>query len=97
MIPVILFIVGIAITCVNFYLSWIRVPLINKRQPGAAARSISGVPLIGSAALWLSAWMLPAGSRMIPVALGASLFDTGGLHWFVATMVWRSLSRATDR
>ena len=99
MTALLLFTAGIAIVSVNVYLSWIRVPLIERLRRGAVVRWISGIPLIGSVALWLSAWLLPPDSRLVPIALGASLFDTGGPHWFIATLAWRALQgkRSADR
>ena len=88
-----LFVLGLVIVGVNVYVSWIRSPLIKKLRPDAAVRWVSGIPLIGSAALWLSAWLLPDDSRLVPIALGVSLFDSGGPHWFIATLAWHALQR----
>jgi hypothetical protein len=57
-----LLVTGLWITAINFYLSWIRFPLLRTVRRTEAVRRISGIPLIGSAALWLSAVLLPAGS-----------------------------------
>lgn len=83
-----LFMAGLLITAINVYLSWIRMPLLRRVRNTDAVSWVSGIPVIGSAALWLSAALLPAGHGFTPVALGASLLDTGGIHWFVGNAVW---------
>ena len=84
----IIFAVGAFITLANVYLSFIRysvhLALGGTRE---TYRWFSGIPLIGSLFLWLSIPLLSSvGLRWSAAAL--SVLDTGGIHWFVATMWW---------
>lgn len=83
-----LFVVGVLITVLNFYLSWIRVPLLRRVSPNHTPRWVSGIPFVGSGALWASAMVFPSGDWGAPAALAVSLFDTGGVHWFVVSQAW---------
>jgi hypothetical protein len=79
---------GAFVTLANVYLSFIRYP-VHLALGGSREtyRWASGVPLVGSLLLWLSIPLLSSfGLRWFAAAL--SLFDTGGIHWFVGTMWW---------
>ena len=90
-IGVVLIVGGALVTVLNVYLSWIRVPLQRRIAPGRKARWVSGIPIVGSGALWLSAMLLPISDWRVPVALALSVFDTGGLHWFAGSLMWQRL------
>jgi len=83
-----LLVAGVLVTMLNFYLSFIRVPLQRRVSPDQVTRWVSGIPFVGSGALWLSAIVLQTGDWRVPAALAVSIFDTGGLHWFVGSQVW---------
>jgi hypothetical protein len=83
--------VGTLITCINVYLSFIQYP-IHRWRGGTREnfRWISGFPIFGSLFLWIGAVLLLLAGEptwMCSAALVISLFDTGGLHWFVGTML----------
>ena len=85
-----LFAVGALITVANLYYSYVRYPLY--RLCGGSSenyRYVSGVPIFGSFFLWVSAliffWSNPV---LMWSALALSLFDTAGLHWFAAIMLY---------
>ena len=81
----VLFGFGAFVTVTNFSLSWVR-PVVHRLLGGTREtyRWISGIPLIGSLSLWLSIPLLP--EPVAWIAAGLSFFDTGGIHWFIATM-----------
>lgn len=75
----------------NFYLSFVRMPLARWR--GREVHWVSGVPLVGSLVLALFAawhWSEP-GWFCASVAFAA--LDTGGLHWFLGTVLWFEVIR----
>ncbi|WP_145431109.1 hypothetical protein [Lacipirellula limnantheis] len=84
----VLFALGAFVTLANVYLSFIRYPVhLALGGTRETYRWVSGFPLVGSLFLWLSIPLLSSvGLRWFAVAL--SLFDTGGIHWFVGTMWW---------
>lgn len=81
---IILLALGTFVTLMNVYLSFIRYPIDATRE---TYRWVSGLPLVGSLSLWLSIPLLSSvGLRWFAAVL--SVFDTGGVHWFVGTMWW---------
>jgi hypothetical protein len=84
----ILFALGALVTVMNVYLSFIRYPVhLALGGTRETFRWVSGIPLIGSVFLWLSFPLLSSvGLRWFAAAL--SVFDTGGIHWFVGMMWW---------
>jgi uncharacterized membrane protein YcfT len=87
----VLFVAGGLITLLNVYLSFIRVPMLRRVSPNHIPRWVSGIPFVGSGALWISAMVFPSGDWGVPAALAVSLFDTGGVHWFVLAQAWHRL------
>jgi hypothetical protein len=84
-----LFALGTFISGLNFFLSFLRYPL--HRYRGGTRENyhwISGFPAIGSLLLWISAYLLAGIPALMWIALAISLFDTGGLHWFAAAMLY---------
>ncbi len=93
---------GALVCLVNFYLSFLRYLLHRARgRDPENYRWMSGVPLIGSLLVLISwvFWLHGIGSQALDVTAGAiALIDTGGIHWFVGTMVvqWiRRMGRAS--
>ena len=82
---------GLLVTGLNFYLSFVRTPLHRFRHNGVTPRFVSGLPIIGSLLLWIAAALCYKGGASFAAGALAimSLFDTGGLHWFATTMLWR--------
>ena len=96
-IGLVLFAIGTFLTVSNLYLSFLR-PLIHLLKGGTREtyKWVSGIPLFGSLLLWISIPMLST----VPlrwIAAILSLFDTGGIHWFVATMWWTGQLRTFVR
>jgi hypothetical protein len=81
---------GALVTALNFYLSFVRVPLYRLQHDGATPRYISGLPLVGSLALWIAAALCGASGAWgwAGALAAASLLDTGGLHWFALMALW---------
>ena len=73
----------------NFYLSFLRYPLYRLSGGGKQEyKWVSGAPALGSLFVSIglvsnyeTKWMLILGLVLISV-------DTGGLHWFLATMLY---------
>jgi hypothetical protein len=80
---------GASISLLNFYLSWIRVPLL--RGLGRSPRWVSGFPIIGSLLLVISAVLLRDWPRIAFSALALAALDTGGIHCFVGRQLWHAL------
>lgn len=93
-----LFLVGGAICLLNFFLSFLRVPLLRARGvPDEEIRWVSGFPAIGSL---LVAAAVPGldGRTALVTAILLILIDTGGLHWFLAVITIQSIrSRGAGR
>jgi hypothetical protein len=90
---ILLFVIGTLATLLNFYLSFLRFPLHLARGGTAENyRFISGLPMFGSLSLWISAPLLSAHPVAMWSALILSLLDTAGLHWFVGTMLYYSIT-----
>ena len=89
---------GCVVTCLNFYLSFLRYPLHRLR--GKSQRDyhwISGIPIFGTLALWIGSLFLLDFVAVVWFALIVSLLDTGGLHWFCGTAAWYSLKGAAAK
>ena len=90
----ILFGLGGFFCVLNFYLSFLRYPI--HRLSGGDKKDIkwvSGAPLLGS--LFVGISLLPHYETRWLLILGLALIliDTGGPHWFVATMVYYAVFR----
>ena len=85
---------GTFITCINFYLSFIRYPLHRLRgRPREDYRFVSGFPGVGSGFLWFAAFLLASHPPLMWTSIAISLFDTGGLHWFAGVMLYQAIYR----
>ena len=81
---------GALLCLINFYLSFIRHPLNRLRGLSKEShRWVSGFPLFGSLLVGLSLIVLHDLAGMVPVAVALILIDTGGIHWFVGTMIYQ--------
>ena len=93
----ILFCLGGIICVMNFYLSFLRYPVFLLRGGRKSEfQWMSGAPLIGSLSvavglgyLYETGWILVTGPILI-------LMDTGGLHWFLGTMLYQWISRRDE-
>ena len=84
----ILFAVGAFVTVMNAYLSFIRYPVhLALGGTRETFRWVSGIPLIGSVCLWISIPLLSS-VWLKWCAAALSIFDAGGIHWFLGTMWW---------
>ncbi len=86
---------GAFVTAFNLYVGYGRYSV--HRLQGRSRDSfqyVSGLPLAGSTCLWIGAGFLLWGGRdgWAWLAAGASLFDTGGIHWFL-TSLWLNRDR----
>jgi hypothetical protein len=88
--------VGAFVCALNFYLSFLRSPLDRALGRQAGSRRPSGFPVLGSliVALFLIRWRgfgLPTWAMAVCAAL--AMLDTGGLHWFLGTLMWGALHK----
>lgn len=79
---------GALIAGLNFYLSFVKYPLHRLFHQDQPFKFVSGLPLIGSILLWIGAYIfLSAGAaKYAALALIVSLFDPGGIQWFLIMM-----------
>lgn len=77
--------ISLAISLVNFYWSFLRFPIY--RFLGKEYFHRSGLPLMGSLFL-LAALYFYSTPTVWVLAVVSALLDTGGLLWFLATIIW---------
>jgi len=83
--------VGGAICLINFYTSFLRHPLHRLRgREEEAYRPVSGFPLVGSFLVAVSLVALHVHAAILSVTIVLMLVDTGGIHWFVGSMIHRA-------
>jgi hypothetical protein len=83
--------VGGFLCAANFYLSFVRYPLHRLRGGSHESyRWVSGIPLFGSLFVALSLFQLCATPLLLPAGVALILADTGGIHWFIGTMIYYS-------
>jgi len=88
----ILLILGGFICCLNFYLSFLRYALY--RMLGGVKGSYkwtSGFPLIGSLLVAISLLTYRQNTWILAAAIILIAIDTGGIHWFIGTVLYRSI------
>lgn len=76
---IILFSTGAIISCLNFYLSFLR-PVVHRLRRGTfdGYRFESGVPLLGSLLLVIAAVLMRDSAIWLTTALVVAFLDTGG-------------------
>jgi len=81
---------GASVCLLNFYLSFLRYPLHRLQgRPRESFAGASGIPVLGSLFVGLSLLGLHHVPHMWPIAIALAALDTGGVHWFAGTMVYR--------
>jgi hypothetical protein len=98
--PLILFGLGAVICLSNVYTSFLRYPLLRLMgRPAETIQFVSGIPLFGS--LFVALALLALWSELVWRWIGLALIilDTGGIHWFAATMLvmWLRDKRGSTR
>ena len=75
------------VCALNFYLSFLRHPLLRKLGREGEIRWISGFPFLGSVLVLYIVifYPLPIWAKIAGIVLAA--IDTGGPHWFLASVV----------
>lgn len=77
---------------VNIYTSWCRYPvhkyILNK--PDDEFRFVSGIPLLGSAFVVIALLISSGNSVLLWLGVALAALDTGGIHWFMGTMIYAS-------
>ena len=89
---------GGVLCCLNFYLSFLR--CLVHRMSGKSSESyrhVSGIPLLGSLLVAVSLFKFWQPSWLLAAAIGLILVDTGGLHWFLGTIVYDAISNKAGR
>jgi len=82
------------ICALNFYLSFVRYPLLRKSGREGEIRWISGFPFLGSlmVAYIVIFYPLPIWAKIGGLVLVA--IDSGGPHWFLASVVWMARKKS---
>lgn len=80
----------------NFYLSFLRVPLLRRKGvPKEQIRNVSGAPLLGSVFVLMGLSAMHVVPGLLPLGIVLILIDTGGPHWLVGTMVFMAIRGRT--
>jgi uncharacterized membrane protein YdcZ (DUF606 family) len=83
---------GALVCLVNFYLSFLRYPLHRLRGNSKDSfHWVSGFPLVGSLFVALSLLGLHNISGITLMAVILIVIDTGGIHWFIGSMIYQSI------
>jgi hypothetical protein len=80
---------GALLSLLNFYLSWIRIPLL--RALGQNPRWKSGFPFVGSFLLFVALILLWENRDLAVLAALLAVLDTGGPHWYLGGRLWRAI------
>jgi hypothetical protein len=86
-----LFTLAAVIAGLNFYLSFMRQPLY--KWLGRESKFVSGLPLIGTVLLVLAHFFLQRSWFLWWGTVVVGIMDTGGLPWFVVTVMWMAMRR----
>ena len=89
---------GISITGINIYLVLLRQPLHLLRHGKDPSNNVSVVPILGSLFLWIAAalcWWVQQ-LHWAHGLLFLSLFDMGGLHWFLIYLLLGWIQQAKE-
>ena len=90
--PYPLFALGAFFCGLNFYLSFLRAPLLRRKGvPPNEIRHVSGAPMIGSLFVLVGLPAVHAVPGLVPLGILLILIDTGGPHWFVGTMLFMAI------
>src|SRR6266496_1875075 len=86
------FVFGALLCLTNCYLSFLRYPLHRLRGLSRESyRWVSGIPAFGSLIVGLSLFGLHSLPAILPIGIAVMVIDTGGIHWFIGTMLYQSL------
>ena len=53
---------------------------------------MSGIPLLGSAFVVLALFLYSGNTILFWLGITLALLDTGGIHWFIGTMIYASVT-----
>lgn len=91
-----LFVLGALLCGANFYFSFLRYPLhLLRGLPKEEYHWVSGVPLLGSLLVCISWLGLHHDPAMTIVTVALLLMDTGGIIWFIGSMIFQSSRSAS--
>ena len=89
---------GSLICAINFYLSFLRYPVFLRGEGKKEEyRHASGFPLVGSALVAAALVFGDFDHWIFWSGIVVALLDTGGIHSFLATVVWHSLKNRANR
>ncbi len=84
-------VLGVFVASLNFYLSFLRIPIHRKLYPNEPdPKFISGIPIVGVIALF-GVMLVNRSLPLILIVLISLLLDTGGIQWFVIA-IWKDKS-----
>lgn len=90
-------VLGGMICIFNFHLSFIRCAIYKMKGKLNEYRWASGIPLFGSLFVGLSIFEFFDISWLLALSLFLILIDTGGVHWFLASMIWHAFPKRGTR
>ena len=89
---------GLAVVSLNFYLGYLRYPLyLASGHPKESYKFISGLPLLGSLAVWIGAPFLRSYPWVIWPSLAVSLLDTLGPHVLLVVLAIMVIKSIRDK
>jgi hypothetical protein len=86
-----LFAAGALICSANVYVSFFRYPL--HRLLGWEYKWVSGIPVFGSLLVASALPLFHESTLLFRGGAALAVLDTGGLHWFAASMLWMLVFR----
>lgn len=88
------FVLGGIVCAINFYLSFVRFAIHRWRGlQKDSYRWVSGFPMIGSLLVALSLLHFHSMPVMFAIGIGLIAADTGGIHWFIFTIIFHLVAR----
>ncbi len=92
-----LFCLGAFICVVNFYLTFLRYRIFLLRGGRKSEyKWMSGTPYIGSLFVLVGLSSLHETRLILIAGLILMLIDTGGLHWFLGSMLYQWITRTDE-
>jgi hypothetical protein len=90
---------GLAITILNLYLSFLRFPIHKALKKNKEYHWVSGIPIYGSILLWCAAGasLLQNRTGLALILIVLSLLDTGGIIWFIGIVLYQRIQPGSGK
>jgi len=93
---IVVFLLGALFCVLNIYTSFLRYPIHKWILKKPEYKHVSGAPLLGTIFVGMSLIGLHDNPWFVRIGLFLILFDTGGPHWFIFSMIYNGLFRKTS-